>query len=165
MKMVKALFWLWRTLRMPDSLRWAIVSRANQNFLVGVTVVVFNDRQEVLLFEHTYRSPIAWGLPSGWLKRGEDPTRAIAREVFEESRLEVQVTGVLAVSAARQVPRIDLVYVGEQVGGSFSPSDEVCACDFFAIDALPPVIPNQRALILQALAQRSNDHAAASQDA
>lgn len=156
MKIISALFWLWRTLRLPDWLRWALVSAANQQFLVGATAVILNERGEVLLFEHTYRSPYAWGLPSGWLKRGEDPAEAIAREIYEESRLEVKIDQVLSVSAARRVPRIDLVYLGGPVGGSFTASAEVRAAAFFSPDDLPPVMANQRVLIQQALALRQS---------
>jgi ADP-ribose pyrophosphatase YjhB (NUDIX family) len=153
MRPINSLFWLWRTLRLPDWLRWKIMSTANQQFLVGVAVIVFNDQNEVLLFQHTYRSPYAWGLPTGWLKRGEDPSQAISREVYEESKLVVKVTGLHSVSASRRVPRLDIVYLGCPVEGSFQPSSEVSAAEYFMPDSLPPMLADQCALIRQALEQ------------
>ena len=149
----KALFWIWRTVRLPDSLRWMVVANTNQQFLVGVTAVILNEHNEVLLFEHTYRSPYAWGLPSGWLEKGEDPAQGIEREVYEESHLAVRISAVLSVSAAHSVPRIDLVYLGSPAGGSFQPSNEVSAAQFFAQNALPPLMANQRGLIQLAIEQ------------
>jgi 8-oxo-dGTP diphosphatase len=158
MRLINGLFWLWRTLRLPDWLRWKIISAANQQFLVGAAVIVFNDQNQVLLFQHTYRSPYAWGLPTGWLKRGEDPAQAIEREVYEESQLVVKVTGLLSVSAARRVPRLDVVYLGRPLEGSFQPSSEVSAARYFLPDSLPPMLADQCALIRQALAYiRHND--------
>lgn len=151
MYITKPLFWLWRTLPLSVRLRWMLVSSFNQKFLVGASAVILNDCQEVLLFEHTYRSPYAWGIPSGWLKRGEDPADCLVREVYEESHMEVNITGVLSVSAAKSVPRVDLIYQGRFVGGDFKPSSEVSAAAFFAPDRLPPLLANQYALIKLAI--------------
>lgn len=153
MKIVKLLFWLWKKVRLPNWLRWALVSAANQKFLVGAAVVILNEQHEVLLFNHTYRLSYPWGLPTGWLQRGESPARAIEREVFEESQLVVHVTGLLSVSAAQDVPRLDIVYAGCPVGGSFRPSAEVSTAAFFAPANLPPILADQRAMIAQALEQ------------
>jgi ADP-ribose pyrophosphatase YjhB (NUDIX family) len=153
MNITRVLFWLWRTVRLPDTLRWMVVANTNQKFLVGVSAVILNEQNEVLLFEHTYRSPYAWGLPSGWLQRSEDPAQGIEREVYEESHLAVRITGILSITAARSVPRVDLVYQGTPAGGVFQPSDEVSAAQFFAQNALPPLMVNQLGLIQLAIEQ------------
>ena len=62
---------------------------------VGVVGVVFDQGGRVLLAEHVFRTDCAWGLPGGWLERGEDPTQAIQREIKEELNLKVQVKKLL----------------------------------------------------------------------
>ncbi|WP_069375861.1 NUDIX domain-containing protein [Pseudomonas putida] len=52
---------------------------------LGVKAVVFNDKQQVLLIQHTYR--IGWHLPGGGVVAGETPRAAVCREVLEETGL------------------------------------------------------------------------------
>lgn len=54
---------------------------------VGVRILVINDKQEVLLVEHTYIE--GWHFPGGGVKHQEPLHSAAKRELFEE-------TGVLA---------------------------------------------------------------------
>ena len=63
-------------------------------FLVGVTGVIFNEKNEVLLFKHTYRKQ-SWSLPGGYLKAGEHPAEALEREIKEESGLVVSADAML----------------------------------------------------------------------
>ena len=35
----------------------------------------------LLLLEHRFRVPLPWGLPGGFIKRGEEPAEALAREL------------------------------------------------------------------------------------
>lgn len=112
--------------------------------------VLLNERDEILLFHHTYRgSRFAWGLPSGWLDPGEDPARCIVREIGEETGLEVRVRRPLLVENAATVRRVDLIFWVEWVGGAFRPSSEVDAMRFFPQDALPVLLPNQVQVIVR----------------
>lgn len=45
-------------------------------FLIGVTGIIFNEKREVLLFKHSYRQTV-WSLPGGYLKSGENFLAAI----------------------------------------------------------------------------------------
>jgi 8-oxo-dGTP diphosphatase len=67
--------------------RWALslaVRLVAPRNLVGVVGVLWNERGQVLLVEHVMRFRYAWGLPGGWIERGEDPFAALRREVREE---------------------------------------------------------------------------------
>ena len=79
-------------------LRWglqlgvALFAPRNQ---VGVYGVIFNDAGQVLMLEHVFRPSYPWGLPGGWVSRGENPADAIRREIIEELNLNVKVKKLL----------------------------------------------------------------------
>jgi len=123
-------------------------------FLVGVTGIVFNDRKEILLFKHTYRSH-AWSLPGGYLESGEHPRESLEREIKEESGFVVSMDESLKTRTDRDSARLDLCYTGVFIGGNFTPSYEVSEFGFFALDKLPLLRKNQLFLIDLAVATKS----------
>lgn len=123
-------------------------------FLVGVTGIIFNDQQEILLFKHTYRTH-AWSLPGGYLKSGEHPRESLEREIKEESGLVVSVDDSLKTRTDRNSARLDMCYTGVLIGGDFTPSHEVSEFGFFSLDKLPLLRKNQLFLIDQATKELS----------
>ena len=75
---------------------------------VGVKALVVNDRQEILLVEHTYTK--GWHFPGGGVKTGETPIQAVIRELREE-------TGVIA----KADPQLFGVYFHQIYGASDMP--------------------------------------------
>lgn len=79
-------------------LRWGLALGvrlfAPKNY-VGVMAVIFNDEGKVLLAQHVFRPDYPWGLPGGWVERGEDPVLAVQRELQEELNLKVEVRRIL----------------------------------------------------------------------
>lgn len=116
-------------------------------FLVGVVGLIHNERGEVLLLRHTYRDDYPWGLPTGFLERGEQPDDALHREIREETGFSVSLDRGTVVNADRKGRLINLIFRGIHEGGSFIPSDEVSEARFFPLAALPPLLPDQRRLI------------------
>lgn len=58
---------------------------------VGAVGAIFNEAGQVLVMEHVFRPHFPWGLPGGWVERGEDPAETVRREVEEELALAVEV--------------------------------------------------------------------------
>ncbi|MBI2029065.1 NUDIX domain-containing protein [Candidatus Gottesmanbacteria bacterium] len=63
---------IWRALSFPKAIQLSVMRIFQGKFLVGVTGVIFNEKDEVLLFKHTYRKT-QWSLPGGYLKSKEHP--------------------------------------------------------------------------------------------
>jgi ADP-ribose pyrophosphatase YjhB (NUDIX family) len=63
---------------------------------VGAVGVVFDEQGRVLLLEHAFRTDYPWGLPGGWVERGEDPRDTVARELGEELGLAVEIRDLVA---------------------------------------------------------------------
>ncbi|MEW5959629.1 MAG: NUDIX hydrolase [Chloroflexota bacterium] len=81
---------------------------------VGAVGAVFNEQGQVLLVKHVFRPFYPWGLPGGWLERGEDPVQAVQRECQEELGLRVEVKQLLVCGPQGQnigvPPGLGLVY-------------------------------------------------------
>jgi 8-oxo-dGTP diphosphatase len=145
---------LWKALHLPTGLQLLIMRLIQDRFLVGVTGIIFNEQNEILLFKHTYRSH-AWSLPGGYLKSGEHPREALEREIKEESGLVVSVDEPLKTRTDRDTARLDMCYIGVLIGGDFIPTHEVSEYGFFSQDKLPLLRKNQVFLIDEALRLRS----------
>ncbi len=151
MPMKKLLLKIWRLLPNSYWLRRTLVWVITQKFLVGVDGVVFNESHEVLLLNHRYRREYPWGLPSGWLKKGEQPQAAIEREIAEEIGLQVQVVKPLIIESDLGWPRLDLVFLCRYIGGEMQSSDEVYDARFFNVNSLPKMLPSQLRIIQEAM--------------
>ncbi len=81
--------------RAPLNVRRRLIWLGSAKFLVGVAAVCVNPRGRVLVLEHRFHNEHPWGLPGGWLERGETPLACVVREVVEETGLQPEVLGVL----------------------------------------------------------------------
>lgn len=148
--MKTALARIWKTLSLPKGLQLFVMRFFQDQFLVGVTGIILNEKKEILLFKHTYRQH-AWSLPGGYLKAGEHPREALEREIKEESGLVVSVDEALKTRTDRETARLDLCYTGVFIGGDFVPTHEVSQYGFFPQDKLPLLRVNQVLLINEVL--------------
>jgi ADP-ribose pyrophosphatase YjhB (NUDIX family) len=145
---------IYKAMHFPKGIQLFIMRIFEDKFLVGLTGIIFNEKQEILLFKHTYRSH-AWALPGGYLKSGEHPREALEREIKEESGLVVSIDEPLKTRTDRDSARLDMCYTGVLIGGDFRATHEVLEYGFFAQDKLPLLRKNQVFLIDQALKQRT----------
>lgn len=90
------------------------------------------------------RSDGRWCMPGGWADVGERPAAMAAREVLEESGLEVAVRKLIGVFDANRDGRpmnffhaYKIIFACELLGGEARGSNETLAADFFAFDDLP----------------------------
>ena len=141
---------LWKLLRLPKNLQLLIMRLLQDQFLIGVTGIFFNDKREILVFKHSY-SQVSWSLPGGYLKAREHPTEGLEREVKEESGFIVSADKRLKTRTDRESARLDMCYLGKFIGGEFSPSVEVIEYGFFSFENLPLIPKSQLFLIQQAL--------------
>ena len=140
----------WRILRLPKALQLRIMRIMNDEFLIGVTGVIFNKKNEVLLLKHTYRQT-EWSLPGGYLKSGEHPKEGLIREVFEETGFTIKTEKIIRPAHDSSTARLDISCWGTFQKGTFLPSAEVNEYGFFAYDTLPEISKNQKQLIRRTL--------------
>lgn len=145
---------IYKALHLPKNLQLLVMRLFEDRFLVGTTGIIFNDKNEILLFKHTYRSH-AWSLPGGYLKAGEHPREGLEREIKEESGLTVSMDESLKTRTDRDSARLDLCYTGVLIGGEFTPTHEVSEYGFFNQENMPLLRKNQIFLIDEALKEKN----------
>lgn len=146
---------VWKALQLPKNFQLQVMKLFQDQFLVGVTGIIFNDKNEVLLFKHSYRAH-AWSLPGGYLKSGEHPGEGLEREIKEESGLVVSADRQMKTRTDREFARLDICYLGILIGGEFKPTHEVSEYGFFTQEKLPLLRKNQIFLIDEALKEWTN---------
>lgn len=123
---------------------------SQDQFLIGVTGIIFNEKNEVLLLKHTYRQT-AWSLPGGYMKGKEHPAEGLEREIKEESGFTVSVDEQLKIRTDRESSRLDICLIGTYIGGEFKKNAEVSEGGFFSFENLPIISRNQLLFIQEAL--------------
>lgn len=151
--MMGILLKIWKKIGFSKNMQLRIVRLFQNQFLIGVTGVIFNAESKVLLFKHTYRKT-AWSLPGGYMNGKEHPREALEREIFEESGLTVSIDWRMKIRTDRETARLDISYIGTFIGGDFRASAEVIEARFCSLDDLPPIRRDQLFLIERALEQR-----------
>jgi len=141
--------WLWRWL--PGWVRRLLLWRLNAHFIVGTVAVVRDTQGRVLLARHTYRRRDPWALPGGWVRRGEDPADAVAREIFEETGLRVKVLAPLTIQRESPV-HLTIVYAARLIEGTVRPSPEVSEARFVIPGAWPTGLREEHRVLLDVLA-------------
>jgi len=155
--MKDALTKLWGQLKLSTKAQLRIMRFFQDEFLVGATGIIFNDKSEVLLVKHSYRDGNRWSLPGGYIKKGEHPKEGLEREIKEETGLTVSADERLKIRTDRKTARLDITYIGSFMGGDFVPSNEVKEIGFFSFDKLPILTKDQLLFINKALKMKSSE--------
>jgi NADH pyrophosphatase NudC (nudix superfamily) len=141
----------WKRLHGPA--QWRILWLRHATFMVGVTGVVLDDQDRVLLLRHRFWKDCPWGTPSGYLERGETVEQGFAREVYEETRLRVTDTKINTVNSGFRL-RLEVTVIARLDGPARPQVDgvEVEEAQFFSAADLPEGLrAGQRAVIMTAL--------------
>jgi 8-oxo-dGTP diphosphatase len=149
---------LWRALR--GVLQWYILWLAHAKFVIGVSGVILNERNQVLLLRHRYWQEGSWGLPGGYANAGEKLEEALAREVREETGYAVNVLSLLRVTSGYRL-HVEVSYAGRLAGGEFKlDPGEVLEARFFSASELPAgLLDADRELVRLVCGQESQDAA------
>ena len=120
-------------------------------YTLGAVGVVLNEAGEILLLEHVFHPHFPWGLPGGWVDRGESPADAVVRELREETGLAVRVLAPLVVDLGIVPSHLDLAFLCRLEGGTVRLSDEILDLRWCDPADLPAIFPAQRVAIERAL--------------
>jgi 8-oxo-dGTP pyrophosphatase MutT (NUDIX family) len=125
-------------------------------WLSGVSAVVLHEGRVLLAQRPSGR----WSVVSGILEPGEQPARAVVREVLEETGTEVEVEHLvdvvtqepMAYENGDRAQYLDLTFRCRYLGGeAHVADDENLAVAWFALDDLPDLAERDRQRIGRAL--------------
>ncbi|MFW0792360.1 NUDIX domain-containing protein [Gordonia sp. CPCC 205515] len=113
-------------------------------WLSGVSAVVRDDAGRILLTRRVDTGQ--WAVVSGVLEPGEEPARAIIREISEETGIRadvirltsIDVTPLITYPNGDQTQYLDVCFLARHVSGEPHPSDdENTDVAWFAVDEIP----------------------------
>ena len=126
---------------------------AHTRFTVTAGAVIFNDKGEVLLLKHRFRAGSGWGLPGGFMEKGEQPIDALRRELREEIGLELDDVKVFAARSFKKPKQVEVLFRARANAQVQSRTVEVERAEWFAIDALPEGLPRDQRVYIERAAK------------
>lgn len=140
----------WRLL--SGKWRWYLLWLTNPKFVFGVSGVIFNQEGQVLLLRHRFWKKDSWGLPGGFIHRGETLEAALEREIREETNLSIKEIRLVRVNSGFRL-RLEANFVAKLAGGALKLDEhEILEAGFFSPHNLPAgLLPSHRALIASLL--------------
>lgn len=146
---------LWRFA--PKSLRRWGVWLVEPRFTVTAGAVVVDAEGRVLLLEHRFRVGSGWGIPGGFIEKGEQPEEALRRELREEVGLEIAEAELAFVRTLKRPVQIEIIFRCRARGSIGHKNVEIKSAGWFARDQFPPRLSeDQRRLINRALRDGAN---------
>lgn len=146
---------IWR--RMPGLIRRRVVRLGQSRFTVTAGAFIFDDDDRILLLDHFFRPDSGWGIPGGFLNKGEQPEEAMRRELREEIGVEVEEVQYLFARTLRRPGQIEIYFRARVIGRPEPCSFEIKRAEWFSLDELPRDFSNdQRRLIQRTLALSEN---------
>ena len=142
---------MWRSA--PKSVRRWSVRLVEPRFTVTAGAVIEDDAGRILLLNHVFRKGSGWGIPGGFMTKGEQPEEALRRELREETGMEVAAARLAFVRTLKRPQQVEIIYrcrVREADKSSKS-NLEINTLAWFARDQLPEVTADQRRIIERAL--------------
>src|SRR5689334_7386398 len=126
---------LW--IKVPKRLRLFLVRSFEARFVVSVGGVIQNENGQVLILHHVFRVGSGWGIPGGFISKGEQPEEALKREMEEEIGLQIENLRLAFVHTLRSYNHIEIIYRAKAVGEAEIRSIEISQIKWFAIEDLP----------------------------
>ncbi|MBL8645249.1 MAG: NUDIX domain-containing protein [Rhodospirillaceae bacterium] len=131
----------------PRPITRALLWAVNAKFNFGAVGLFLTADHRLLVLKHVYRHTYPWGLPGGYLKRGETAEAGILRELAEETGFTATIERVLSVEDVDAYQR-EAVFVG-RIDPAQSPrlNHEIFEIAFVELDQLPTgMLPRHAAL-------------------
>jgi len=121
-------------------------------FTVTVAATLFDDERRVLLLEHVFRADQGWGVPGGFIVKGEQPEEALRRELREEISIDIDEVKLLFTRTLVRLKQVEIYYRARVVGEPKPSSFEIKQAQWFTLDDLPSSLSqDQRKLLARAL--------------
>lgn len=143
--MLKSAGALWK--KLPRRVRTIISRSTHPTFTVSVAGIITDPTGRVLLLDHVIRPRSGWGLPGGFINKGEAPAAAFRREVSEETGIEM--TDVRLLSASTFKRHVEILFTARTQGEPRVLSREIYKLAWFHADDLPAEMSRAQANVIR----------------
>ena len=110
-----------------------------KNHFVSVAGITTNEKDEVLLIKHPQRG---WEFPGGIVESGETLQQALKREIFEETGINVEITGFIGICKNTQIDSVGIDFCCKYISGIPTPSTESLEVGWFPLDKVVGMMGN-----------------------
>lgn len=111
------------------------VAYENPKLVAGAVV---EHEGKVLLCRRAIAPQIGmWTLPAGYMELNETPEEGAKREAWEEARVRLHLTGLLAVYSVPRISQVQLLYRAQFAEPGFGPGPESLEVDLFEWEDIP----------------------------
>ena len=145
----------------PRSVRRWSVWLTQPRFAVTAGGVITDEGGRVLLLHHVFRKGSRWGIPGGFLMKGEQPEEALRRELREETGMELDSFTFAFARTLRRPRQVEIIFRGRTRADALPPlvsNVEIDDARWFDRAALPEGLArDQHRLIDRALASEANE--------
>jgi ADP-ribose pyrophosphatase YjhB (NUDIX family) len=118
-----------------------------QRFTASAAVVITNGGGKVLLLEHVLRPRSGWGMPGGFLERGEQPDDGIRREIREETGIDL--VGLKNIRTRTIGSHIEFIFSATTPADPAFISREIIQWKWFDPADLPKGLPGSQRIIIE----------------
>ena len=132
---------------MPRNLRAFLTRRVQSTFTSSAAAIVTNKNGEVLLLNHLLRQYSGWGIPGGFLEKGEQADVAVRREIKEECGLELTDVELYRVRTIRR--HIEVIFLAKADGEPQVLSREITEARWFAVEDIPKELNLQQHFMIR----------------
>ena len=130
----RAIGTFWKVI--PAQLRRWLTRRVHTTFTISAAGIITNQEGKVLLLDHLLRStPSGWGIPGGFICRGEQPDDALRREIYEETGLKLEGVSIFRCRTLHR--HVEVIMTAKGVGKAEVNSREISDLKWFDVDELP----------------------------
>ena len=138
---------------MSPGTRTLISRMTHPTFTVSVAGIITNSEGRVLLLNHVLRPSSGWGLPGGFIDKGEMPARAFGREIYEETGIEVEDVAIHSSSTFKR--HVEILFTATTRGEPRVLSREIYELGWFHASEIPAEMNHaQQSVIREVLSKR-----------
>lgn len=140
---------VWR--KMPSRVRNLVIGLTNPRFTVSVAAVITDETGRVLLFKHVFRTGNGWGIPGGFVGRGENPEDALRRELWEEAKLKLVEIKFARARTFRRPQQIEIIYRARAVGTPKTGGFEISSLAWHTREELRKVLSSPHLRLIESV--------------
>ena len=140
---------VWR--RFPRKFKRWVMTVSHPRFSVTAGAIITDERGRVLLLKHRFRPGSGWGIPGGYINKGEHAEKALRRELCEEAGLELKDVKLLAARTFKRPQQVEIIFLCRAAGEPQQLNYEIEKAEWFVFTDLPKLPTDQMELLKQVL--------------